>query len=174
MRTTLVAAAIAGIIGSAASVGFGQAKPTGTLPIKGVWKRVSTVTTGATPSNVTNWSPNVYIYTDRHYSHIFESDGMRRPPLAPPKDPNKLTDAEKLAQREAWAPFTANGGTYEVKGNSVIHHQMVSKVPAPAAGYAAETLAGFESVKIEGNTMVRTAKTADGKGVVTTTFMRVE
>jgi hypothetical protein len=173
MRNFLTAAVVMGIVTAAASVGFSQAKPS-TLPIKGVWKRVSTVTTGADPSNVSNWSPNVYIYTDKHYSHIFESDGVRRPPLAPPKDPDKLTDAEKLAQREAWAPFTANGGTYEVKGSSVIHHQLVAKAPAPSAGYAAETLAGFESVKIEGNTMVRIAKTADGKGVVTTTFTRLE
>jgi hypothetical protein len=154
MRRTLIAvAAVIGVILSGASTGLTQNKPSATLPIKGVWKRTSTVTTGANASTVSNWSPSVYIYTDRHYSHVFESNGVRRQPLAAPKDPNKLTDAEKLAQREAWAPFTANSGTYEIKGSGIIHHQLVAKAPAPATGYA-DTVAGFENVRIDGNTML--------------------
>ena len=174
MRRTLIAvAAVVSVILSGASIGLTQNKPSATLPIKGVWKRTSTVTTGANASTVSNWSPSVYIYTDRHYSHVFESNGVRRQPLAAPKDPNKLTDAEKLAQRDAWAPFTANSGTYEIKGSGIVHHQLVAKAPAPAKGYA-DTVAGFENVRIDGNTMVRTAKSADGKSETRTTFTRLE
>jgi hypothetical protein len=85
-----------------------------------------------------------------------------------------LTDAEKLAQREAWAPFTSQSGTYEIKGTSVVHQPIITKAPAPAGGYAGNVFAGFQSVKIEGNTMIRTATSADGKSVTTTTFRRLE
>jgi hypothetical protein len=171
MRALLAAAAAVGITVSAASVGLSQGKPTSTPSVEGVWKRTSVVVTGANPSN-TIPRTSVYIYTKRHYSHVFE--GQPRKPLPPPKDPAKLTDAEKLARYEAWSPFTAHAGTYEMKGTTIIHSNLVNKNPPPETGIYPPASNVFENVKIEGNTMVRVAKSADGKSVTTTTYTRIE
>ena len=135
MRVFLVSFAVAAFIASATSVGFTQGKPAATQSIEGAWKRTSVVVTGANASN-TPQQPSVYIYGKRYYAHVFE--GQPRKPLPPPKDPNKLTDAEKIAAYEAWAPFTAHAGTYEIKGTTIVHHQIVSKGPTPATGRPAE------------------------------------
>ena len=172
MRAFLITAAVIGVVSSAASVGFSQGKPSAPLSVEGVWKRTSTVVTGANPSNTSLQQPSVYIYANRHYSHVFE--GQPRKPLAPAKDPAKLTDAEKLARFEAWAPFTAHAGTYEIKGTTVIHNNLVNKNPPPATGIYPAASNVFENVRIEGNTMVRTAKSADGKSVTTSTYTRLE
>src|SRR5712691_3108150 len=98
MRVFLVTSAILGIL--AAQVGLTQGKPQATPSIEGVWKGTSTVTTGANVSANPNRQPNILIYTKGYYSLISENAGaVPRPPravLAPPRDANKLTDAEKL------------------------------------------------------------------------------
>jgi hypothetical protein len=50
-----------------------------------------------------------------------------RPQFAPEKDPNKLTDAEKLARYEQWKPFIANAGTYEAKATTLTRRPLVAK-----------------------------------------------
>jgi hypothetical protein len=127
--------------------------------------------TGANASNVPQQA-SIYIYGKRYYAHVFE--GEPRKPLPPPKDPAKLTDVEKLAAYEAWRPFTAHAGTYEVKGNTIVHHQIVSKGPTPAPGRPTEGGPLLTDVKINANTIVRTVKSADGKSVTTTTYTRLE
>lgn len=165
MRIYVAALSAAGIAALAAGVGQTQTKPS----IEGVWKRTSLVVTGANPSTAPQ-QPGVYIYTAKHYAHVFET--QPRKPLAAPKDANKLTDAEKLARYEAWAPFTSSGGTYEIKGTTITHRPVVSKAPAPATGYADGPI--FMNVKIEANRIVRTATSADGKSFTTATYTRVE
>ena len=51
------------------------------------------------------------------------------------KDPKKLTDAEKVAFYDEWAPFVASSGTYEVRGHTIITHNILAK---RAAGATAE------------------------------------
>jgi hypothetical protein len=52
-----------------------------------------------------------------------------RTAAAAAKDPSNLTDAEKIARYEQWAPFIANAGTYELKGSTLTMHSMVAKNP---------------------------------------------
>ena len=171
MRAFLVAAAVVGIVAAATTVGFSQAKPSATPSIEGAWKRTSVVVTGANPSN-TPQQPNIYIYGKKYYAHVIENEP--RKPLPPPKDPNKLTDAEKIAAYEAWAPLNTHAGTYEIKGTTIIHHQIVSKAPTPAAGRPPEGGPLLTDARIQANTIVRTVKSADGKSVTTTTYTRLE
>ena len=90
-----------------------------------------------------------------------------RQPVAPPKDPNKLTDAEKLALYELWAPLGAQAGTYEVTGSTVVDRSILEKnVPPGSRTYTLE----FKSK----NTMVQSAKSADGKSEVRRTYTRLE
>jgi hypothetical protein len=171
MRALLIAVAVVGVVAAAASVGFSQGKPAATPSIEGAWKITSTVTTGANASTNKSWQPSIYIYTKEHYSHLFQTQAAERPPLAAPKDANKLTDAEKLARYEAWLPVTAQSGTYEIKGTTLIQHTLVSKAPAAATGYGDN----IRELRFEGNnTMVQMAKSADGKSETRRTFMRLE
>ena len=53
-----------------------------------------------------------------------------RPSVAPSKDPRNLTDPEKIALYEQWRPFTANSGTYEIKGSTLIRRAIAKNVDA--------------------------------------------
>jgi hypothetical protein len=94
------------------TVVFAQTKS----PVEGVWRVSEVVTTGANAATNSNPQPSVIIFTRGHYSQIAVTGAKPRPPVAPAKDPQKLTDAEKIARFEQWAPFVANSGTYEIKG----------------------------------------------------------
>jgi hypothetical protein len=171
MRACLIAAAVVGVVSAGAIVGFSQSKPSAAQSIEGAWKITSHVTTGANAFTNTSWQPSIYIYTKKHYSHFFQTQAAPRPPVAAPKDANKLTDAEKLMRYEAWLPVTAQSGTYEIKGTTLIQHTLASKAPAPATGYADN----IRELKFEGvNTMVQIAKSADGKSETRRTFTRLE
>jgi hypothetical protein len=67
------------------------------------------------------------IFTRGYYSEVYVTGGQPRAIVAPAKDPQKLTDAEKIALYEQWKPFTANSGTYEIKGSRVIRRAIVAK-----------------------------------------------
>jgi hypothetical protein len=98
-----------------------------------VWKVAEVVTPGATPADkattIMSPQPGLLIFTKGHYSSTAVTGGEARPAAEPPKDPEHLTDAEKLARYEQWSRFTANAGTYEVKGATIIRHPTVAKNP---------------------------------------------
>ena len=50
-----------------------------------------------------------------------------RAAVEPPKDPQNLTDAEKIALYEQWRQFVANSGTYEIKGATITRRPIVAK-----------------------------------------------
>ena len=90
-----------------------------------------------------------------------------RQPVAPPKDPNKLTDAEKLALYELWEPLGAQAGTYEVTGNTVVDHPILEKaVPPRSRTYTLE----FKGK----DTMVQSSKSDEGKRELRRTYTRLE
>ena len=68
---------------------------------------------------------------------------------APKRDPEKLTDAEKLARYDEWAPYAASAGTYEVKGDTLITHNVVAKMVPHGM-----TLTEQATIKFEGDTFV--------------------
>ena len=181
MRAFLAAAAIAGVVASAATVAFTQAKPPATPSIEGVWQGTSTVVTGPSPSSNPNRQPNLIIYAKKHYSLLTQDGGVRlsrRPVLAPPKDPNNLTDAEKLARYEHWAVVGASSGTYEVKEGRVFQYPVVAKDQTDFTANPVSTgtagIVGAE-LKFEGdNTMVQIGTSADGQTITRRTYTRLE
>jgi hypothetical protein len=115
---------------------------------------------GANPSSDMNPPANVIIYTKRHYS-MMVLNTLRGPAPAPAKVANKLTDAEKIARYDDWLPITANSGTYEIKGTTLIRRPILAK-GSPATGTI--TADAVRELKFEGNnTMVQIVKSADGK-----------
>src|SRR5688572_29754415 len=99
MRAVLVVAATIVVLTSAGSGVLSQSKPTPSSLIVGVWKSTSAVRTGTGASANPNRQPSVFIYTKNHYAFLSQDGAIPEPvrqPVAPPKDPNKLTDAEKL------------------------------------------------------------------------------
>ena len=127
--------------------------------LEGVWKIMETVTTGAGAATITNPQPSLIIVTKGYYSVLSVQGAEPRPQFAPPKDPNKLTDAEKIARYEQWSRFTANAGTYEVKGATLIRRPLVAKnetVMARNSSFASE-------FKLDGNTLWVTTKSEAGQ-----------
>lgn len=104
-----------------ASGAFAQTKS----PVEGVWK----ITEVVTPSGetISNPQPSLIIFTKGHYSQIAVTGTQPRAQVDPPKDPQKLTDAEKIARFEQWGPFSANAGTYVVKGTTLTMRPIVAK-----------------------------------------------
>ena len=82
-----------------------------------------------------------------------------RKPLGAATSPGKLTDAEKLARFDAFDPFTANSGTYQVSGGTLTTHALVAKNPGTMG--TTQT----REFKIEGNTLTFTQKSAPGEPV---------
>jgi hypothetical protein len=172
MRAFLLSLAVAGMVASMTNVGFTQAKASTSSSIQGVWKITELVRTGANAANIKAPQPSLYIFTPRHYSIISVNGTQARPAVAAFKNPDKPTDAEKLAMYGMWSPFTANSGTYEIKGTTLTRRPLVAKnaevmtTNPPAVG----------EFKIQGNTLVVTTKSAAGQPASETrlTLTRVE
>jgi hypothetical protein len=112
-----------------ASAAFAQAKS----PIQGVWRVAERITPGTHPRakgvtvTNTNPAPSLIIFTKGYYSEVYVTGRRPRATVAPAKDLQNLTDAEKIARYEQWEPFTANSGTYEIKGTTIIRRPIVAK-----------------------------------------------
>ncbi|CAN5804677.1 hypothetical protein BH18ACI5_BH18ACI5_05850 [soil metagenome] len=92
-----------------------------------------------------------------------------RKDLPTAQDPEKLTDAEKMARYEAWELLTANAGTYEIKGTTLTIHPMVAKNPSVMG--QAQT----REFKIDGKTLTLIQKSTTAPGTETRTVLtRVE
>lgn len=133
----------------ASTSAFGQTK---TPSIEGVWQISSVVTTGAGAENIPKAAP--------------------RATFARAKDPNKLTDAEKIARFEQWNEFTGQAGTYQINGNTL------SRRPTTAKNVTVMTTDPPEvsTFRIEGNKLTLEEKSAAGQPVSQTTIVltRVE
>lgn len=129
-----------------------------TPSLQGAWRVTEVVVTGANPSTNKTPQPGLYLFTKQHYSILTVNGTSPRKPFAAPADPNKLTDAEKMARFEAWDEFTANSGTYEVKGNTVTTKPLVAKNPSVMGG-AGQT----REFKIEGKTLTLIQKSREGQ-----------
>lgn len=151
--------------------GFAQAR-SAVPPLEGVWKIVESVTTGANASTNSNPQPSLIIFTKGYYSFLVVFGTQPRPKVEPAKDPNKLTDAEKIARYEQWYPFVANTGTYEIKGTTLTRRPVVAKVEAVMTTDPPIT----QEFKLEGNTLWLITKSAAGQPASETRMklMRVE
>jgi len=110
-----------------ASAAFGQTKTS----VEGVWKVAEVVMPSRNPAEKaatnSNPQPGLIIFTKGYYSQVLVPGGEPRTAVEPAKDPQNLTDAEKIALFEQWRQFTANSGTYEIKGTTIIRRAIVAK-----------------------------------------------
>lgn len=102
-------------------------------PLEGVWKVTEVVPPASSanekPTPITSPQPGLLIFTKGYYSGMAVTANQPRTAAAAAKDPSNLTDAEKIARYEQWAPFIANAGTYELKGTTLTMHATVAKNP---------------------------------------------
>jgi hypothetical protein len=139
--------------------------------LQGAWQVTEVVVSGANPSTNKTPQPGLYLFTKQHYSILAVNGTSPRKSFEAAADPNKLTDAEKMARYEAWDAFTANSGTYEVKGNTFTTKPLVAKNPSVMGG-PGQT----REFKIDGKTLTLIQKSAAGQpgSETRTTLTRVE
>jgi hypothetical protein len=99
---------------------------------EGVWKVTKVVKTGPNAGTNTHLQASLAIYSGGYFSIVRDDSLEPRKPAPAAKDPKKLTDAEKVAFYDEWAPFIASGGTYEVRGHTIIMHNILAKRAAGA------------------------------------------
>lgn len=126
--------------------------------LQGVWRVSEIVVTGANASANTSPQPGLYIFTKQHYSIVTVNGTAARKDVSPAKDPAKLTDAEKIARYEMWGPFTANAGTYEVKGNTLTTKPLAAKNVGAMVGTGQP-----REFKIDGKTLTLVQKSPAGQ-----------
>ena len=123
-----------------------QSRPLSQPTLEGVWKIAEVHPSGPNASPNMNPQPGLYIFTKKYYSIMNVEGDKLRPNLGP-----NATDAEKAA---VWQLFTANSGTYEIKGTTFTIHPIVAKNPGVMN---ASSFTTFE-FKIEGNSLWVTSK----------------
>ena len=121
------------------------ANPTPSKSIEGVWK----VTKVVSPDGVVNMhpQPSGVIFSRGYFGIIRDTAGDPRPQAPRPIDPAKPTDAEQLALYQEWAQFGASGGTYEVKGDTLITRADVAKMVG-GVGLVEEAIIKFDGDKL--------------------------
>ena len=162
-RTGLISVLLfVGVVG----IAFAQTTPS----LQGVWRITELTVTGANASTNKSPQPSLYIFTKQHYSIVTIVGTAARNKLANPANPDKLTDAEKLARYEAWDLLTANAGTYDIKGSTLTTHPTVAKNPGVMG------VPQNREFKIDGSTLTFTQKSAPSQPVsqTTTRLTRVE
>ena len=168
MRHIIIAAvaslAFAGVTAGAAA----QEAPTA-ASLEGVWKVTKVVWTGADARVDTHPQPGLQIIYRGYYSIVRDNSSEPRKPSPAAKDPANLTDAEKATRYDEWAPFSASAGAYELKGDTLITHNIVAKQ------VRGMTLTEEATIKFTGDTFVATAKSPPGApaGERQTTYTRV-
>lgn len=140
--------------------GFALAQPGPVSPIDGVWKITEVVTTGANAATNASPQPSLIMFVRGHYSWLHIGSSTPRKQRAAAATPGKLTDAEKIAAFEEWNPFTANSGTYEIKGNTLTRRRLVAKNEF-AMGAAPPVI---EQYKLEGDTLWITSDPPNAQG----------
>lgn len=128
-----------------------------TNPLQGVWRVTEVTTTGPQGSNQTAPQPGFYIFTGKHYSIVTVNSDKPRPDL-----PQNTSTATLEQLQATWGEFTAQAGTYEVKGSEVTFHALAAKNPSAMKAGNFST----SSFKIEGSTLTLTSK-ANQNGPVT-------
>ena len=128
-----------------------------TPSLQGAWRVTETIVTGDGAEVNKAPQPGLIIFTKQHYSMVLIDAPSPRKDFGVAANPNKLTDAEKLARFEAWDVLTANSGTYQLKGNTLTTRPLVAKNPAVMTGPAQN-----REFKIEGNTLTLVLKSPAG------------
>lgn len=151
-RVAIVVLVLASLVVTAHAQNQGQSG------IEGVWKIADVeVVGGSTPSHNSSPQPGYYIFTRGYYSIMSVGGDKKRPAISLGVG-QKATDADKLARYEHWAEFTANSGTYTVKGNVLTTRPLVAKNQAVMEGEPQT-----REFKVDGKTLVLVQKQASGE-----------
>jgi hypothetical protein len=130
--------------------------------LEGVWKITEVTMAGLNARTISNPAPSLFIFTKKHYNLAFATADR---PILPRQN---ATDAQNLA---AWTPFSAESGTYEVKGTELTIHPIIAKntyILKPGSFLTSD-------IKLQGNTLVLTQKAdQDGPKSGTMKLVRVE
>lgn len=97
--------------------------------LQGAWQVTEVVTAGPASRTLSSPQPSLLLFTGRHYSYTLINGEQPRPPL-----PRRAATAAELLT--VWNPFSANAGTFEVSGDTMIRRPIVAKSPdamAPGA-----------------------------------------
>jgi hypothetical protein len=137
--------------------------------LEGVWKVTKVVRTGFNAGTDDHPQPSLQIFSRGYYSLVRDNSAEPRKAAPDPKDFARLTDAEKLAKYEEWAPFAASAGPYEIRGNTIVTHNLIAK-QVKGVGLTEEA-----TIRFEGAAFTATAKSPPGlpPGERTTTYTRV-
>jgi hypothetical protein len=134
--------------------------------LEGVWQVTKVVQAGAVN---TNPQPSLYMFSRGYYSALRVNGSEPRKQAPAPKDPAHLTDAEKIALYNEWAPYAASAGTYEVKGNTMINHNVVAKMARGMTITEEAIISNFD-----GNSFVARPKPGNPNSDRQTTYTRVK
>jgi len=158
------AAAIA-ITVSLVSTAFAQQGDLTAKSLVGVWKVTKVVKAGVANANP---QPGLLIFTRGYYSatRVTASEARKQSPA--PKDPAHLTDAEKIAFYNEWAGYAASAGTYEVKGDAMINHNILAKMVRGMTITEEAIILNFD-----GNSFVAKPKPGNPNSDRETTYTRV-
>ena len=140
-----------------------QAGPTA-KSFEGVWKITKVVKAGVVDSKP---QPGLVIFS-RGYFSIVRVNGSAERKEAVVKNPEKPTDAEKIALHDEWAPFGALAGSYEVRGNTLFTHNFVAK------NVRGMTLTEKAASRFEGDTFVAHPLPSEPNSDRETTYTRVQ
>jgi hypothetical protein len=150
-----LAMAVVSLAAPQAAVAAGKAPS-----IEGVWTSTNVVVTGANAMTNTSPQPSLYIFSHGHYVYVADTSPTPRT-AAPVKDSASPTDAEKVAKFQEWSPVIAQGGTYQVKGKTLIRQAIVAKnVAAIGTGGRSES-----EIKLTGDTLLMINRSAAGQPV---------
>jgi hypothetical protein len=89
--------------------------------LEGAWKTAEIVASSPDGLKGVNVPSALIIFTKGHYSMMYLVGEIPRPELPP-----KPTDTQLV---EAWRPFMANSGSYELKGTRFTLHPLLAKDP---------------------------------------------
>jgi hypothetical protein len=147
------------------------AQPLTATPLTGAWRITEVVRTGTNPVERKTPQPGVLVFTGRHYSLVFVNSNDPRTRLPNFKEPGKPTYGELEAVFRHWDPLTAQAGTYEVNGNTLIMRPAVAKNQNLMDG-----VSQIREFKIDGNTLTLVERATAGQPAFVTTvkLMREE
>jgi hypothetical protein len=134
-----------------------------TSPLDGVWRITEIAATGANASTNSKPQASLIIFARGHYSWLNINGTTPRKQRAAVATPGKLTEAEKIAAHDEWQPFTANSGSFEVKGSTLTRRRLVAKNEF-AMGSAPPLV---EQFKLEGDTLWITSDPPNAHGAQT-------
>lgn len=118
MRSTALAWAVVVLLVPASVAGQADASA-----LEGAWRVTEMTTSGPGGGSVTAPQPGLLLFTGGYYSYTLVTGDEPRP--VPPRGVATMEDL-----LNAWSPFTANAGTFEVSDSTMIRRPIVAKSPA--------------------------------------------